>query len=71
MGKINLSTLLGFLPVVGPAIAALPQFKTLFDEIVSTLHPDDQQTAKDAYAAAMAQATAAHEGLQNAKGPHG
>lgn len=47
--KINLTTLLSVLPGIGPIAAAVPAFKQLYDEIVETLHPDDQDTARSAY----------------------
>jgi hypothetical protein len=60
----NLSTILGALPVVGPIIAAAPEFKKLFDEAVATLHPRDQETAKAALADLMADNDAGHARLQ-------
>jgi hypothetical protein len=60
----NLSTILAALPVVGPIIAAAPEFKKLFDEAVATLHPRDQETAKAALADLMADNDAGHLRLQ-------
>ena len=65
MNKINLSSMLGLLPVVGPIIAALPQFKTLWDEVAATFDGHaDQETLKTAYATAISGADDAHEQLQ-------
>ncbi len=47
---MNLSILFEVLKVVGPAQAALPAFKALYDAGVAMLGNKDQQTAKDAYA---------------------
>ncbi len=65
MGKFNLATALGILPVVGPVIAAAPEFKKLWDGIVATFDSDaDQATLKDAYALAIDDRDAAHADLQ-------
>lgn len=50
MASLNLQSLLGLLPVVGPVIAALPEFKEVYDAAASVLHPADQVTAKAGYA---------------------
>jgi hypothetical protein len=47
--NFTLKGLLGLLPAVGPVVAALPEFKKLYDLGVGMLHPQDQATAKDAY----------------------
>ena len=47
---MNLSNLLNLLNIVGPVIAAAPQFKAVWDEAVDLLHPTDQATAKEALA---------------------
>jgi hypothetical protein len=46
---LALGSLIGLLPKVGPVIAALPEFKKLYDIGVAALHPHDQETAKAAY----------------------
>jgi len=71
MNKISLSSLLGLLPVVGPVIAAAPQFKALWDEAVSTFaHPADQDTLKSAYDVAVSGADDAHQQLQELIAQH-
>ena len=63
---MNLSSLLGVLPIVGPAIAAAPEFKRLFDEATAALKSDqDQATAKQAYDLALGNAANAHTALQD------
>lgn len=65
MGQINLATMLGFLPVVGPAVAALPEFKKLWDTLAATFDKNaDQQVLKDAYATAVSGAHDANDQLQ-------
>lgn len=60
----DLSKLLGVLPVVGPVIAAAPQFKELFDAGMSLLKNDDQETAKSAYQDLIANNAEGHARLQ-------
>ena len=60
----DLRTLLGALPVIGPVVAAAPEFVKLFDQIVDTLNPDDQATAKEALADLMAENDEGHARLQ-------
>lgn len=50
----NLQSILGLLPAVGPVVAALPEFKKVYDQIVSTFKEDDQAVLKEAYADIMA-----------------
>jgi hypothetical protein len=57
---IDLKSLLGLLPAVGPVVAALPAFKSVYDLGVQALHPKDQQTAKDAYHDMIANNAAGH-----------
>ena len=65
-GKISLTSLLGLLPVVGPVVAALPQFKAIYDELTATFSShSDQKTLKDAYAVAVSGAADAHNDLQD------
>ena len=61
---MKLATLLGVLPVVGPALAAASEFKALYDAGVSLLGDDDQATAKAAYADLIADNDAGHARLQ-------
>ncbi len=60
----DLSKLLSLLPVVGPVIAAAPEFKSIWDTAVSMLHPADQATAKAAYHDLMADNDEGHARLQ-------
>lgn len=60
----KITDILGMLPVVGPAIAKLPEFKAVFDQIVSTFGESDQAVLKDAYADLMAENDAGHDRLQ-------
>lgn len=62
---MNLSSLLKLLPVVGPVIAAAPEFKAVFDQAVSMLHPKDQDTAKAALADIVANNAEGHARLQD------
>ena len=70
MGKITLASALSFLPVVGPVVAALPEFKKLWDEIVSTFDGSDQQTLQQAYDLAISEAADAHQDLQDLVAQH-
>ncbi len=55
--KFNLASVLNLLPVVGPAIAAAPAFKTIYDGLVATFDSDsDQETLKTAYDFAISDA---------------
>lgn len=47
---MNLTNLLKLLPVVGPVIAAAPEFIAVFNDAVKMLHPKDQATAQEALA---------------------
>lgn len=62
--NFDLKSLLGLLPVVGPVVAALPDFKKLYDLGVVTLHPKDQETAKQAYHDIVANNAAGHARFQ-------
>lgn len=44
--------------------ADLPAYKALFDQIVSTMHSDDQKSLQAAYSDAMTAATRAHTEAQ-------
>lgn len=62
--KFDLSTVLSFLPAIGPVVAAIPQVKALFDQIVDTFDEDDQTVLKDAYADLIADNDEGHARLQ-------
>ena len=59
----SLATLLTVGKLVGPAIAAAPAFKQLWDQGVAALHPKDQATAKEAYQDLIADNAAGFEAL--------
>ncbi len=59
-----LKTMLGLLPVVGPVVAALPEFKALVDQVAATLSSDDQDALQTAYELAKDRSDAAHADLQ-------
>jgi hypothetical protein len=56
--------MLGLLPAIGPVVAAIPQFKAIFDQIVDTFDEDDQVVLKDAYADLMEDNDEGHARLQ-------
>jgi hypothetical protein len=60
----DLSSILKLLPAVGPVVAALPEFKKVYDQIVGTFKEDDQAVLKDAYADLMAENDEGHARLQ-------
>lgn len=62
--KFDLSTVLGLLPAIGPVVAAIPQFKAVFGQIVDTFDEDDQATLKEAYADLIADNDEGHARLQ-------
>ena len=62
---MNLSTILGALPVIGPVMAAAPAVKALVDAAIGALHPRDQPTAKAALAELMRDNDAGHARLQS------
>jgi hypothetical protein len=64
MSMFTLANALKALQVVDAAVAAAPEFKALYDQAVSTLHPADQATAKEAYADLMEDNDAGHARLQ-------
>jgi len=59
--KLNLETILGIVTQVG---VATPAFAALFDQVVDLFEPADQDTLKQAYAAARLASDAAHDTLQ-------
>lgn len=60
----NLSSILNLLPAVGPVVAALPQFKEVYDQIVGTFKEKDQAVLREAYADLMAENDEGHRRLQ-------
>lgn len=62
--NFDLKGLLGLLPIVGPATAALPAFKAIYDAGVALLKPQDQKTAKDAYQDLIADNAEGHARFQ-------
>jgi hypothetical protein len=60
----SLSTVLGLLPAVGPVVAALPEFKRIYDQIVNTFKEDDQAVLREAYEDLMAENDEGHARLQ-------
>lgn len=72
MAKFNLGTLLGVLPVVGPVIAAAPEFKKLYDTFVDALDGgEDQATAKEAYDLAISEAREDRKRMQELANRYG
>lgn len=61
---ISFASILRLLPAVGPVVAALPEFKSVFDQIVSTFHGTEQAALKETYAALIAENDAGHARLQ-------
>lgn len=59
--KLNLETILGIVTQVG---AATPAFEALFGQVVGLFDDADQDTLKQAYAAARVASDAAHGTLQ-------
>ena len=60
----NLSSILQLLPAVGPVVAALPEFKKVFDDIVGTFKEQDQDVLREAYDDLMAENDEGHARLQ-------
>ena len=61
----KLVDILALLPKVGPAAAALPEFKKVYDQIVATFKEHDQVTLREAYVELMADNDAGHQRLQD------
>lgn len=61
---MDLIKLLSVLPVVGPVIAAAPEFVALFNTAKAALSPKDQATAQEALADIQADNDAGHARLQ-------
>lgn len=61
----NITSILKLLPAVGPVVAALPEFKKVFDQIVGTFNDDaDQHELKAAYADLIVDNDAGHRRIQ-------
>jgi hypothetical protein len=60
----DFTSVLKFLPVVGPVVAALPEFKSIFDQIVGTFGAHDQTLLKEAYEDLIADNDEGHARLQ-------
>ena len=60
----SFASILRLLPAVGPVVAALPEFKSVFDQIVSTFHGTEQAALKETYADLIAQNDEGHARLQ-------
>lgn len=61
----KLTDILKLLPAVGPAVAAAPEFKKVYDQIVNTFkHPQDQETLRTAYQELQAENSGGHARLQ-------
>jgi hypothetical protein len=66
MADFKLVDVLKLLPAVGPVVAALPEFRKIYDGIVQTFDSaTDQQTLMDAYDTAISGAADAHQDLQD------
>ncbi len=62
----DISSILKLLPVVGPVVAAAPEFKKIYDQIVATFDDDaDQDQLKEAYKDIIADNDAGHKRLQD------
>lgn len=63
--NFDLKGLLGLLPIVGPATAALPAFKAIYDAGVLLLSkPQEQEVAKSAYQDLIADNAEGHARFQ-------
>ncbi|WP_309646610.1 hypothetical protein [Phenylobacterium sp.] len=45
----DIASVLKLLPAVGPVVAALPEFKNIYDQIVGTFKEKDQAVLNEAY----------------------
>jgi len=61
---MDLTKLLSVLPIVGPVIAAAPEFVAIYQAAMAALDPADQETAKEALADIQADNDAGHDRLQ-------
>ncbi len=60
----DLASILKLLPAVGPVVAALPEFKAVYEQIVGTFTNKDQAVLREAYADLIAENDAGHDRLQ-------
>lgn len=60
----KLLDILKLLPAVGPVIAALPEFKSLWDTVASTFDEKDQATLQSAYIDLIEDNMLGHKRLQ-------
>ncbi len=60
----DLSSVLKLLPAVGPVVAALPEFKAIYDQIVGTFKQQDQVMLLEAYADLITDNDESHTRLQ-------
>jgi ABC-type transporter Mla subunit MlaD len=68
---LGITWALGLLQAVPKVVAAAPDFKKLWDQLVDTFDGEaSQQELKDAYAAAISDAADAHEDLQEIVARH-
>lgn len=58
---MNVDTILKTMALIG---SNLPAYKQLLDEVIAVFEPSDQDKLKEGYAAALADAQAAHEAAQ-------
>lgn len=65
-----LPILLALLPKVGPAVAALPEFLALINQVKTTLSSNDQATLQMAYELAKTRSDDAHRELQELVAQH-
>ena len=61
---MDLTKLLSLLPIVGPALSRVTEFKDWFHAAATVLHPADQATAKAALADIQADNDEGHRRLQ-------
>jgi hypothetical protein len=67
---LGMAWALKLLQAVPQVVAAAPDFKHLWDELVGTFKPHEQQDLKDAYTAAISDAADAHQDLQEIVARH-
>lgn len=60
----DITSLLKLLPVVGPVVAAAPEFKAIYDQMVGTFNQRDQQVLREAYDDLVADNDEGHRRLQ-------
>lgn len=70
MPKLNLSTALNLLPVIGPALASAPEFIRLFEEFGAALGSSDQAVLKKSLELAQTNSAHAHNDLQGLVAQH-